>query len=149
MPEIVPLWFIIRDGIPKRASLSHCLLVPATMIRSTLYSVVALLLAVGLLMVGTGMFNTYIILRGSQEGFSTPVISLIGSIYYLGLLVGTLRCGPLINRVGHIRAFASFATLVLSRYSVFRFTSSPGSGWYCGQYWAFAAPAYIWWWRAG
>ncbi|MCB1859090.1 MAG: MFS transporter [Gammaproteobacteria bacterium] len=105
------MWFIIRDGIPKRASLSHCLLVPATMIRSTLYSVVALLLAVGLLMVGTGMFNTYIILRGSQEGFSTPVISLIGSIYYLGLLVGTLRCGPLINRVGHIRAFASFATL--------------------------------------
>ncbi len=91
-------------------------------------SVWALLLSMGsllgsyaLLMAGTGLFSTFIGLRAGLEGFSSELIGTMAAAHYAGLVVGSLRCGPLINRVGHIRAFATFSSLIASAVLVFPF----------------------------
>lgn len=40
---------------------------------------------------------------------STPIIGLIASAYFVGLLAGALSCDRVVRSVGHIRAFAVFA----------------------------------------
>jgi MFS family permease len=39
------------------------------------------------------------------------MIGIVGSAYFLGLLSGTVFCGRVIARVGHIRAFTAFAAI--------------------------------------
>jgi len=79
---------------------------------SLLMSVAALLLGAGLLNAGNGVFTTFLSVRMHLEGFSTEVTGLVMSAYYIGLAVGTLMCDRIINRVGHIRAFAAFVAVV-------------------------------------
>ncbi|SDS48091.1 Predicted arabinose efflux permease, MFS family [Halopseudomonas xinjiangensis] len=68
----------------------------------------ALLSGVALLLLGTGLMNTLLALRGSAEGFSDQTLGLLGSAYFLGFIVGTYVCPKLIRRMGHIRSFAFF-----------------------------------------
>ncbi len=42
----------------------------------------------------------------------TVIIGLIGSMYYAGLVVGSFRMERFIVRVGHIRAFSVFASML-------------------------------------
>ncbi len=76
--------------------------------REILKSVSLLILSVAMMMTGFGMFSTFISLRMEIEGFSRQVIGYQTSAFYLGLVIGSLLCSKLINRVGHIRAFAVF-----------------------------------------
>src|SRR5690554_6820697 len=69
----------------------------------------ALLTGVALLLMGTGLLNTLVPLRGDAEGFSDQVLGLFGSAYFAGFMLGTWLCPRLIRRMGHIRAFAFFA----------------------------------------
>jgi MFS family permease len=69
----------------------------------------ALLAGVALMLLGTGLLNTLLALRGSLEGFSDHTLGLIGSAYFLGFFAGTFVAPPLIRRIGHVRAFAFFA----------------------------------------
>ena len=72
----------------------------------------ALLLGVGLLMIGNGLQGTLIGVRGDIEGFSTLELSVMTSAYYVGFL-GSSRLAPaLIRRVGHVRVFAAMGSLV-------------------------------------
>ncbi len=91
------------------------------MVGSTLYALTALLTSIGLLMVGSGMFGTFIGLSAAAEGFSKDTIGLLTTANYIGLVIGTLRCGPVINRVGHIRAFAAFASTIAVAILLFPF----------------------------
>ncbi|HEY5791562.1 MAG TPA: MFS transporter, partial [Gammaproteobacteria bacterium] len=68
----------------------------------------ALFLSVALLMVAGGLLGSLVGLRAAHEGFPVEVAGLMMSAFYAGLILGTLRCGALINRVGHIRAFGAF-----------------------------------------
>ena len=86
-----------------------------------LRSMASLLSSYALLMAGTGLFATFIGLRANLEGFSTEVIGLMAAAHYAGLVVGSLRCGQLINRVGHIRAFAAFSSIIASAVLVLPF----------------------------
>lgn len=72
----------------------------------------ALLLGVGLLMLGNGLQGTLLGLRGDIEGFSTPLMSVIMAAYFGGLLVGSYFVPAVIRRVGHVRVFAAFASLI-------------------------------------
>ncbi len=90
-----------------------------------LWSMAALLVSYGLLMAGTGLFNTFIGLRAEFEGFSRDYIGYLVAAYYVGLMLGSLRCGPLINRIGHIRAFAAFSSLSATATLVFPFVTEP------------------------
>ncbi len=93
--------------------------VPGTL--ALLLGVSALLMSFSLLMAGTGLFTTFLSLRAGLEGFSTNAIGYMTAAYYAGLIVGSLRCGPVINRVGHIRAFAAFSSIIAASVLVFPF----------------------------
>lgn len=71
----------------------------------------SLLSGVALLLLGNGLLNTLLTLRGVAEGYSSGVLGLIMSGYFVGFLLGTWLAIPLVRRVGHIRAFAFCAAL--------------------------------------
>ena len=72
----------------------------------------ALLLGMGLLMVGNGLQGTILGVRGQIEGFSTLEMSIIMSAYFVGFLGGSRLAPDLIRRVGHVRVFAALASLI-------------------------------------
>lgn len=72
----------------------------------------ALLLGMGLLMVGNGMQGTLLGIRGALEGFSTFEMSIVTSAYFVGFLGGSRLAPGMIRRVGHVRVFAALASLI-------------------------------------
>lgn len=74
-----------------------------------LLPIAALLCGIALLLLGTGLLNTLLALRGSGEGFSDQTLGLLGSAYFAGFILGTWLCPRLIRRMGHVRAFAFLA----------------------------------------
>lgn len=78
----------------------------------TLIPTGALFAGIALLLLGSGLLNTVVALRGSLEGFSDTTLGLIGSTYFLGFFLGTFIAPRLIRRMGHIRAFAFFGAAV-------------------------------------
>jgi MFS family permease len=72
----------------------------------------ALLLGIGLLMVGNGVQGTLLGVRGSIEGFTTFQLSLVMSAYFVGFLGGSRLAPGLIRRVGHVRVFAALGSLI-------------------------------------
>jgi MFS family permease len=69
-----------------------------------------LVIATSLIQLANGFFGTFISLRVAIESFAAP--GLVLSSYFAGFTLGALRCGRIIERVGHIRAYAAFAGLV-------------------------------------
>ena len=72
----------------------------------------ALLLGMGLLMVGNGMQGTLLGIRGDIEAFSTFQMSIVVSSYFVGFLGGSLVAPKMIRRVGHLRVFSALASLI-------------------------------------
>ena len=72
----------------------------------------ALLLGVGLLMVGNGLQGTILGVRGEIEGFSTLEMSFVMSAYFVGFLGGSRLAPEMIRRVGHVRVFAALASFI-------------------------------------
>jgi MFS family permease len=72
----------------------------------------SLLLAIFMLMAGSGFMATLLSLRLERAGQSTIVIGAVATAYFAGLVVGALRAGRAVRRVGHIRAFAAFVALL-------------------------------------
>ena len=70
-----------------------------------------LLLAIFILMAGSGFLATLVSLRLEARGVSPLMIGLIATSYFAGLTLGSLGVSRLIGRVGHIRAFAAFVSL--------------------------------------
>lgn len=85
----------------------------------------ALLLGVGLLMIGNGLQASLMGVRGSAEGFSTFELSIITSAYFLGFLGGSRLTPELIRRVGHVRVFAALGSLVSAALIVFPLAADP------------------------
>lgn len=79
--------------------------------KSVLVPITALMTGVLLLMLGTGYLGTLIGVRGAIEGFSPIEIGLMMSAYYVGFSVACLFGARVIARVGHIRAYAAFASI--------------------------------------
>jgi len=75
----------------------------------TLFGFVAIYTAVFILLAGVGLLGTFLSLRMSIEGFSEQVTGLVMSGYYVGTILGGFYCHRVVCRVGHIRAFATFA----------------------------------------
>lgn len=70
-----------------------------------------LMLSFGILLLATGTFNTFIAVRSTLEGFPPTYTGLMMSGFYGGGIVAALYSAQLINRIGHIRAFAAFGAL--------------------------------------
>ena len=71
----------------------------------------ALLLGVGILMLGDGLQATLLSVRASLEAFPTSTIGLIMSTFSVGFLGGSLYAPRIVARVGHIRVFAALASM--------------------------------------
>lgn len=75
-------------------------------------AVAALLVSVALMWFANGLFFSLIGLRMVAEGFDTSTAGAITSMYFAGQFVGALFLGRVIEQVGHVRAFAAFASVV-------------------------------------
>ena len=75
-------------------------------------SVASLLLGVAFLMLANGALSTLIGLRLSATESAATAVGMITAAYYAGLTLGSLYAHRIITRVGHIRAFAAFASVV-------------------------------------
>ena len=84
---------------------------PAT---SVLKPIRSILFSIALLLLGNGLINTLLALRGTAEGFSTAFLGLIMSGYFLGFICGTWASSRLIRRMRHIRTFAFCAAICAS-----------------------------------
>jgi MFS family permease len=62
-----------------------------------------------LLILASGLFNTFVSIRLEMEGFSPDSIGQITATLYAGVLVASFRIDRFIVKVGHIRAFILFA----------------------------------------
>jgi MFS family permease len=77
----------------------------------TARSVGTLLLAIFMLMAGSGFLATLISLRLEAAGASATIIGLVATAYFVGLTIGSILAFSVVARVGHIRAFAAFVSL--------------------------------------
>ncbi|MFP4490531.1 MAG: MFS transporter [Spirochaetaceae bacterium] len=78
---------------------------------SSLPTVLAIFASIFLLGAGSALQTTAISLRAGIEGFSEPMIGIISSSYYGGMLLGSLLALIMIRNVGYVRTFAAFASL--------------------------------------
>jgi len=69
-----------------------------------------LVIATSFIQLANGFFTTFVSLRVAIENFEAS--GLVLSAYFAGFTAGALRCGKIIERIGHIRAYAAFAGLV-------------------------------------
>jgi MFS family permease len=72
-----------------------------------------LIIATSGVQLANGFFGTFISLRVALEDFDATLAGLVLSSYFAGFTVGAVRCGRIIVRIGHIRAYAAFAGLVV------------------------------------
>jgi MFS family permease len=79
--------------------------------RATLSTLLALLLGFGLMQMGNTLQGTLLSVRGGIETFSPAQIGAVGAGFWVGVVIGSLRCGKLIQSVGHIRAFLALGAI--------------------------------------
>ncbi|MEM9781985.1 MAG: MFS transporter [Pseudomonadota bacterium] len=72
----------------------------------------ALLIGMFMLQIGNGLQGTALGIRGGIEGFDAAVMGIVMSGYFVGFLAGAWITPKLLRRVGHVRTFAAFASLI-------------------------------------
>jgi MFS family permease len=82
------------------------------MSRQLLTMALAPLLGLFILGIGNGFLSTVITLRLDAAGESAVLIGWVSSAYFIGLALGAMLNDRLLLRIGHIRAYGSFASLV-------------------------------------
>nr|WP_294556974.1 MFS transporter [uncultured Rhodopila sp.] len=73
-----------------------------------------LIAATSAIQLANGFFGTFISLRIGIEDFGPAMAGLVLSGYFAGFTLGALGCGRIIERIGHIRAYAAFAGMVVA-----------------------------------
>ena len=78
-------------------------------------------------MLANGLFSTLLGVRTQVEGFSATLVGFIVAAYFSGLLLGGLFASRVVTRVGHIRSFAAFASLMSVSALLFPIFVTPGA----------------------
>jgi MFS family permease len=78
----------------------------------------ALVIATSGVQLANGFFGTFFSLRVALEGFGPAMTGLVLSSYFAGFTIGALICGRMIERFGHIRAYAAFGGVVIAATAV-------------------------------
>ena len=78
---------------------------------SSFKSIASILMCVGFLVAGNGLFQTVFPLRADAEGFSVVLIGTLGTAYFAGFAIGCFWCPRIIRSSGHIQAFAGVAAI--------------------------------------
>lgn len=92
---------------------------------ATLNQVRSLLLAILMLMLGAGFLTTLIGVRLQASGAAPLTVGLVVTSYFVGLALGSLRAPRIVQRVGHIRAFAAFVSLLSASTLSYAIVESP------------------------
>ncbi|MCB1743455.1 MAG: MFS transporter [Gammaproteobacteria bacterium] len=71
----------------------------------------ALLLGLGVLMMGHGLQGTLLGVRAAAEEFPTEITGLVMTGYFAGFVLGSVLVPRLVKNVGHVRVFAALASL--------------------------------------
>src|SRR5260221_275997 len=82
-----------------------------TVQRATVSTLLALLLGFGLMQMGNTLQGTLLSIRGGIEGFLPAQIGAVGASFWVGIVIGSLLCGKLIQGVGPIRAFLALGAI--------------------------------------
>lgn len=70
------------------------------------------LLGLFIISIGNGMLSSLTTLRLDTLGESATMVGIVSSAYFIGLTLGSIFNDRLIVRIGHIRAYSSFASLI-------------------------------------
>lgn len=82
--------------------------------RAALTSMASPLISLLIYSVGHGLLTTLLTLRLAEEQVSTFWIGAVSTAYFAGLMTGTFINSKLILRVGHIRAYSAYASILCS-----------------------------------
>jgi len=77
-------------------------------------SLASLMSAIFLLEMGSGLQGILLPVRAEIAGFPAEMIGMLGTLYYLGFIIGCLRLPSMIRRIGHIRSFAALSAVAAS-----------------------------------
>ncbi|OKP79930.1 MFS transporter [Ensifer adhaerens] len=80
--------------------------------RKNLLPVAALLLGTLFLFLGNGLQGLLLPVRGTAEGYPTTILGLIGTSWAAGFVLGCFFAPTVVKRIGHVRAFSVFASLI-------------------------------------
>ena len=79
---------------------------------AVLLSVAALMTSVTILLAGNSLQFVILGLRAEAAGLSLSAIGIMTASYYIGFALGTFSVPQLVERIGHIRAFAVFCSII-------------------------------------
>ena len=88
----------------------------------------ALVLATSGAQLAVGFLGTFISLRVPLENFTATMSALVLSGYFGGYTIGAVCCARIIERVGHIRAYAALAGLAVMATAIMPLAVN-GPGW--------------------
>ena len=80
--------------------------------RSMRTQIGTLVLATSFIQLANGFFGTFVSMRVTIEKFDATMTGIVLSSYFGGFTLGAMRSSRIIERIGHIRAYAAFAGLV-------------------------------------
>lgn len=95
--------------------------------RATLTALASPLLSLMVYSVGHGLLTTLLTLRMTAEDVSPTLIGMISTAYFAGLMLGSFINSKVILRVGHIRAYAAYASILCSLALLFGIFVAPES----------------------
>jgi hypothetical protein len=81
------------------------------MVRRVVVSLIALFLSLVLLVMGNGLLGTLLSVRLELEGFEPAMAWLVLAMFSVGYVAGSLYGIRVVERVGHVRAFAAFGAV--------------------------------------
>jgi MFS family permease len=82
------------------------------MMRKNLLPVASLLLGTLFLFLGNGLQGLLLPVRGTAEGYPTTILGLIGTSWAAGFVLGCFFAPNVVKRIGHVRAFSVFSSLI-------------------------------------
>lgn len=78
-------------------------------------------------MAGNSLLGVILPLRMEAEAYPVALTGAIMAAYYLGLALGGVKCKHVILRIGHIRAFSTFAALTAAICLAYAFFFNPAA----------------------
>lgn len=80
--------------------------------KQNLISVLALLTGTLFVFLGNGLHSLLLPMRGTFEGYSETILGFFGTSWAAGFVLGCIFARRLVKRMGHVRAFSGFISLV-------------------------------------
>jgi MFS family permease len=74
--------------------------------------VLALLFGTLFLFAGNGLHSLLLPVRGTAEGYATTTLGLLGTTWATGFVLGCLTAPKVVRRIGHVRAFSGFISVI-------------------------------------